>query len=100
MKYTEAYVRYKLATSRNWVQRAIEVLDDFQTAFEKQVRQTVFRNQFGFNRGDAKILMSYALVVRNGHDLNPYDLADACKRLPRYTQQIMRLIEARGPQVT
>lgn len=98
MSYTIEQVRKKLATNRQWVERAIVKLYEFQTADEQQNAYTSDKNNVGFNAFDAKTLTYYATWIKSGNNLSGDFLAKAFTMVPKYAQQILNAIEAKAEE--
>lgn len=92
MTYTLSTVKDKIKTDQRWLQRAIVVLYQHQTHDEQVQRETKYRNDVGFNSADAKKLSYYAKWISLGKNLSGHHLQTAFKLVPKYSKQILNLI--------
>lgn len=90
--HTIETVKAKLATNQKWVERAIVVLYEHQTADEQQQDSTIEANGVGFNAFDAPTLSYYAEWLLKGNHLTGKHLQKAFKAVPKYAKQILSII--------
>jgi len=105
-KYTKSFVEGKIATSQNWLERAIIALYREQSDTEREYGITYESNNSGFNALDAKKLSYYAKKIlkkatkRNivdwnivGRTLSQKDLALARVMMMKYSGQLSKMAQ-------
>lgn len=90
--HTIETIKAKLSTDAKWIERALIVLHERQTADEQQSEATIEANGIGFNAFDARTLSYYANWVMGGRHLTGKHLEKAKKALPKYAKQILSII--------
>jgi hypothetical protein len=93
--YTIDTVRQKLASDPRWIERAIVVLYEHQTAEEKSADVTYARNGVGFSAMDANRLSRYAQLIQQGRPLTGEHLDIAMRMVPKYARQITEIINSK-----
>lgn len=94
-KTLEKQIREKVASDPAWVERAIVVIYQRQTADEQSARTTVHENKMGFAGPDAGILSDFARRILDGRHLSEKQLAVAYKLMPKYAKQLAAAAEAK-----
>ena len=69
------------------------ILYERQTLDEKVNEDTHHNNQQGFTIADAPVLTPIAENLRHGNAVTPTDRQQLTKRLPKYTNQLLPLVE-------
>lgn len=93
--HTIETIKAKLASDVRWVERAIVVLHERQTADEQLSEATIEANGIGFNAFDARTLSYYATWIMGGRHLSGKHLDKAKKALPKYAKQILSIINSK-----
>lgn len=101
MKYSElktkkekvAFVKQMLASNPAWAVRGLLKIYEFQTEAEQRVGETTEDNGVGFSGCDAHILSSFADQIKNGRQMSEKQLAIIYKKMPRYSRQIVNIVE-------
>jgi hypothetical protein len=91
-------IKQKLSSDPKWIEKALLVLLNQQTAEEVNVETTIEDNKVGFNGYDAKYLTYCAKWVLRGKHLNEQHLKKCGERLPKYWKQISKVIEAKAQE--
>lgn len=93
--YSKEFIQEKLKTDRQWMERGLIVLYQFQTNEEKNSRETKYQNGMGFNSSDSRYLswVSEWLLKSRYNHLNDKHFEKVGKMLPKYWGQILRLIK-------
>lgn len=94
-QYTKEFIKEKLSTDRQWIERGLVVLHNFQTQDEQKEKHTKYHNGVGFNGTDGVFLSKCAEWVKRGNRLSDYHLGKCKKKLPKYWRQIQILIESK-----
>ena len=94
--YTKEQIQTNLRSNREWIERALVVLFQRQTADEQMSGQTQVFNNIGFNGSDSRYLSYCAKWVMSGRHLNDKHFEKCGSRLPKYWKQSMELIKQRG----
>lgn len=89
--YTEQIIVDKINTNQAWLERAIVAIFEFQTRDEQNTESTHWRNNVGFNAGDAHKLSYYAKWIRSGKHLDGKHLEIARKRIIKYRKQLTKI---------
>lgn len=101
MKYSElktkkekvAFVKQMLASNPAWAVRGLLKIYEFQTEAEQRVGETTEDNGVGFSGCDAHILSSFAEQIKNGRQMSEKQLAMIYKKMPRYSRQLVNIVE-------
>ena len=93
--FTKEYIQEKLTTDTRWVERALVVLHDRQTAEEQENQATHNRNGRGFNGRDAGYLSYCAEWVKKGNHISGKHAENCGKSLKKYWRQILEEIEVK-----
>jgi len=93
-------IKEKLSKDQRWIERALIILLNLQTAEEVNVETTIEDNKVGFNGYDAKYLTYCAKWVLKGKHLNEQHLKKCGERLPKYWKQISVAIEKKAAEKT
>lgn len=101
MKYSElktkkekvAFVKQMLATNPSWAVRGLLKVYEFQTESEQRVGETTEHNGVGFSGADAQILSSFAEQIKGGKQMSEKQLAVIYKKMPRYSGQLVNIVE-------
>ena len=101
MKYSElktkkekvAFVKQMLASNPAWAVRGLLKIYEFQTEAEQRVGETTEDNGVGFSGCDAHILSSFAEQIKNGRQMSEKQLAIIYKKMPRYSRQLVNIVE-------
>jgi hypothetical protein len=83
------YFKNKIATDDNWALRALIVVYDNQTAFEKAAEHTINSNDVGFSKPDAKKYSYYGRLAKNKVQLYPNVMAQIRRKMPHYANQLV-----------
>lgn len=102
MKYSElktkkekvAFVKQMLASNPAWAVRGLLKIYEFQTEAEQRVGETTEDNGVGFSGCDAHILSSFADQIKAGRQMSEKQLAIIYKKMPRYSRQLVNIVEA------
>jgi hypothetical protein len=89
-----AFMKAKLSTSYPWAKRAlIRLYTECQTSEEQNSGATYYRNGYGFNGTDDKILSSFAnqITIRQ-RELSEKQVQVLFKLIPKYWAQIWSMI--------
>lgn len=86
-------IKYNLQHNTTWMERALVVLHNLQTTEEQVVDTTIEFNGKGFNGLDAKYLSYCAKWIKGGGHLNEKHKVMCGKKLPKYWNQISKIIE-------
>ena len=92
-KYTVNEIKEKLSTNKDWVERAIVVLFDYQTDQEKVHGVTQEEKGVGFTHADASFGTKCAKWIKSGKHLDGQFLEDAFRKMPKYARQLWKLID-------
>lgn len=92
MSYTKEQVKFNIATNQAWLERAIQVIYELQTADEKNAGETKHYNNVGFNGADARTLSYYAQWINSGKHLSGKHLLKARRLMPKYAGQVLEII--------
>ena len=101
MKYSElktkkakvAFVREMVGSDTTWALRGLVRIYGFQTDAEQRVGNTVEHNGVGFSGVDGDILSSFAEQVQKGRQMSVKQMAIIFKRMPRYSNQLVKFAE-------
>jgi len=93
--FTKEIIQDKLRSDRQWMERGLIVLYNFQTNEEKSTKETRIQNGLGFNSSDSRYLtwVSEWLLKSPNNHLNEKHMMKVGKMLPKYWGQINRLIK-------
>lgn len=94
--FTKEFIQEKLSTDARWIERALVVLHDRQTADEQSNRTTSKDNGVGFNGTDAAYLSYCAEWVKRGNHLSGNHVEKCGKRVKKYWRQILEEIELKA----
>lgn len=102
MKYSElktkkekvAFVKQMLASNPAWAVRGLLKIYEFQTEAEQRVGETTEDNGVGFSGCDAHILSSFAEQIKKGRQMSEKQLEMIYKKMPRYSRQLVNIVEA------
>lgn len=89
-----AFLKAKLSTDARWAQRAVVRIYHEQDEDEKQNASTTKQNSRGFTAFDAEILTEIAQERIAGKVLDFRQYAVLYKRMPKYANQLRRIIAA------
>lgn len=74
--------------------KSLLIIYDFQTEDEKDAEQTKIYNNVGFSGVDGQLLSSFAKQLENKFYLSPKQMNITRKKMRRYVNQIIRLINS------
>jgi transcription initiation factor IIE alpha subunit len=92
-QYSVDYIKSQLQNNLQWLERAIVVLYEYQTADEQSTRDTRYTNGVGFNGRDARRMSWYAQYLQRGNHLTGKHVEIAKRVMPKYAKQIQKIIE-------
>lgn len=95
MAYTKEFIKGKLSTDVQWMERAVLVLFEWQTRDEQRARETTEANGVGFSGTDGRYMSWVAEWLRKGNHLSGKHIEKVGHKLPKYWKQILRAIEAK-----
>ena len=93
--FTKEYIQEKLTSDKRWIERALVVLHDRQTADEQANMATSNNNGMGFTAFDAGYLSYCAEWVKRGNRINDKHAEKCGKSLKKYWKQILSEIESK-----
>lgn len=96
MEYTKEFIKAKLQSDQRWVERAIVVIYEYQTAEEQAQEITKNDNGVGFTAFDARVLSYYAVYLKSGKHLSGKHLEKAKKTVPKYAGQLLKIIQSKN----
>ena len=82
------FLREKLGTDKDWALRGLTAIYKNQTDDEQAADRTRHFNRRGFNRRDAKILSAIAKEHINGYTIQPTELENVFRAMPKYAWQL------------
>ena len=91
--FTKEFIQEKLTNDVRWIERALVVLHNRQTAEEQESQGTFARNGRGFNGRDASYLSYCAEWVKRGKSLSGKHAENCGKSLKKYWKQVLEEIE-------
>lgn len=91
-----ATIKTNLESNPRWIERAIVVLYERQTADEKMVQETGHNNGVGFNKPDARRMSFIAEFLKKGGHLTTEKALKYGLRLQKYAGQLARIAEEKA----
>lgn len=91
MTYTTEYIREKLQTDQDWLERGILAIYQRQTDEEQQVGETIEDNGIGFNGADANYFTYIAGYLQSGRHLTGDHIERSRQRMLKYSGQLERI---------
>ena len=88
-------LQHLLRTNKKALYRAVVVIYDYQTEYEKADYQTKEANGVGFSAFDAEYLSSIAEQIKQGRVLTPKQLAITTNKMIHYWRQLMVISKRR-----
>ena len=96
MTWTKTSIQSLILSNPAALKRAIIKIYERQTAEEQCADQTIEHNGIGFNGIDAEIMSSFAKQLMSRGFLSPKQVAIARRKMPKYWNQILQLIEEKA----
>jgi hypothetical protein len=93
--WTTARILQLLYTQDKAVERALLSLYQRQEPDEQAARETLKKNDVGFNAADARTLSNYAKIVSLGGTLPPEQMKEARQRVLKYAGQLLSIALAK-----
>jgi len=90
--YDEKFIKGKLSTDVNWVEKGLKTIYQNQTIDEKKERTVDNKNGIGFTSYDGRYLSWVSEWLVKGNHLNDKHLEKVKHRLPKYWKQIQNEI--------
>ena len=92
-KMIVSHVKNKLSTDAAWATKGVLRIYEYQTAAEQTTEATNEDNGVGFTGVDAKLMSSFAKQILAGRNLAAKQMAILHRSMPKYANQLIRLIE-------
>jgi len=96
-KWKAEYIRHKLLTDDHWLFRGLLAIHSYQTADEKENKDTIYHNRRGFTKADAKWLSSCAELLLKGGSFSVPMLAAVRRRMKKYASQLTKIANENQP---
>lgn len=90
-EYTEEFIRNKLLTSNQWLERGIVAIYNKQTRQEQASEETRERNGVGFNGADGHTGAYLAKWIASGKHLSGKWIPKARKMMVKYAGQLSKI---------
>lgn len=86
-----AYIKYQLSVNHRWAFRALDVIYSKQEPDEQLFNYASHRNNWGFDKIDAKILSVIAERHKRNISMSARDIITIMTRMKKYSRQIYEL---------
>ena len=84
-------IRVKMTTDDNWLFRGLLAIHSYQTADEKENKDTIYHNRRGFTKWDAKWMSACAELLLEGGSFSETMLATVRSRMRKYATQFTKI---------